>query len=162
MGVVAMDIWKLINHFSKNANWGDPNKMAGTLLLAMDAIREYCNMPIVINCGYATSGHVTHSYHYKGMACDWHFESSNPKLSVPEFLSTHVKIVVDALDDLQLDEFVGLGIYPYWHKPGFHLDVRGYRARWWRDGKGIYHPWSHLTELTHAILSQHSAQNTTT
>jgi hypothetical protein len=31
-----------------------------------------------------------------------------------------------------LEEICGLGIYPDWAHPGFHLDLRGYKARWGR------------------------------
>jgi len=38
----------------------------------------------------------------------------------------------------------GIGIYPHWHNPGLHIDVRpsdhyASGARWWRDRYGGYH-----------------------
>jgi len=146
-----MTIWNLIKHFSPDANWGDSSKIAGTLLLAMDSIREYSNIPIIINCGYATSGHVKNSFHYKGLACDWHFQGSN-KISIPQFMDEHVRIVLEALDQLQLNEFVGLGIYPFWNSPGFHFDVRSYKARWWRDHTGTYKPWKTYGDLDNQVM----------
>ncbi len=138
-------IWDYLKYFKPDPNkWGDPSKMDGSLLLTMDALRAECSMPIVINCGYATSGHAKHSYHYKGMACDWHF------LLVPKTVDDfkdQVKLVLEACELLQIDQFIGLGIYPYWHRPGFHLDVRGFKARWVRDKDNQYHYWADIDEL---------------
>lgn len=117
-------IWRIIENFSPKENWGDPNKMSGTLLLTLDAVRRFYDHPFVIHCGFATTGHSEASFHYKGEASD--FDIKEPGVSF------HTQIIkfLHILDGLQLSGSVGLGIYPQWNNPGFHLDVRGESARW--------------------------------
>ena len=102
--------------------------MNGLLLLLMSAVRaEFRRLDptcrIIIHAGYATSGHSDGSQHYQGNAADFHIETSIPY---------HVQIdrMLNILMRLQVADRVGLGIYPDWNNPGFHLDVRGRRARW--------------------------------
>ena len=46
--------------------------------------------------------------------------------------------MIEALNDLQVAEKVGFGIYPDWNSPGFHLDARGEWARWGYIGDKIH------------------------
>ena len=79
---------------------------------------------MIIHCG--TQGlHCKHSYHYKGLAVDFHFQ---PPGNVP--FHSQAKHLVMFLQDMQLCDSVGLGLYPQWNNPGLHFDVRGFRARW--------------------------------
>jgi uncharacterized protein YcbK (DUF882 family) len=116
--------WEKIKYFSKNENWGDPNKVDAYLVQALDALRGMVNKPIVIHCAYDESGHATNSQHYKGKAADIHI------------------VGMDAVDQLLAAEkiglFNGIGIYPFWNNPGLHVDVRTVPARWARDKKGNY------------------------
>lgn len=120
-------IWKHIKHFTPHENWGDHTKVNGLLLLLMDAIRHLWGMRFVIHCACDLSGHSTKSYHYTGDANDFHIKDV-----VPFYFQTEQ--MERTLEDLQVADRVGLGIYPDWHNPGFHLDVRGVRARWGRIG----------------------------
>jgi uncharacterized protein YcbK (DUF882 family) len=81
----------------------------------------------MIHEGYATDGHSDKSQHYEGNAVDFHADN----ITLEEAYVKLCKI----LDLLQLTDRVGLGLYPDWNSPGFHLDLRGSRARWcYRDG----------------------------
>ncbi len=120
-------IWHKLQYFEKNENWGDPDKMSGLLLLLLDNIRRYYVRPFLIHCGYDESGHSTNSQHYLGNAVDFHIESG-------ESFSTQIDKVVRILDWFQVSDRVGFGIYLDWNNPGFHLDVRGTKARWGRIG----------------------------
>jgi len=111
-------IWELIKHFSPGEAWGDPDKMSGAQLFTLESIRRVYNYPFKIHAGFATSGHSEASYHYTGEASDFHIEED---LS---FYSQVIKML-QILDRLQLSGFIGLGIYPQWNNPGFHLDIRG-------------------------------------
>lgn len=136
-----MSIWGKIKHFNPNEKWGDKNKINGLLLLLLDRITEEIKnyswqkykkiAPCIIHCGYKTSGHSPKSQHYKGNAVDFHFENISPKEAY--------NIILQVLKDHQIDNYVGLGVYPDWYKPGFHLDIRGYKARW-SEVIGKYRP----------------------
>lgn len=131
-------IWDNLKHFDKNEKWGNPDKMNPALLLLLDRLREIIGKPFVIHCGYEPDGHSTASQHYKGNAVDFHIEG------LP--LIEANRLLLAALDVIQIvgkpvSELVGFGIYPDWNTPGFHLDIRGYKARWGavkKDGKQVY------------------------
>jgi len=123
-----MSIWSYLKHFSPRENWGDPKKISGTLLLVLDTIRERIGWPIVIHCAYETEGHNPNGYHPRGMAADFHFDINYP-------FYYQVGTLLKILAELQMTNSIGLGVYPDWYHPGFHLDVRGYYARWGRIGK---------------------------
>ncbi|MCK4822302.1 hypothetical protein KA005_41450, partial [bacterium] len=104
-------------------------KMSGLLLFVLHDIRFRSGWPTIIHCG--TQGkHCKGSYHYKGMAVDFHFVVPNSSISFRD----QSKFLMQYLVDMQLDNFVGLGIYPEWNNPGFHLDTRGKKARWLKQG----------------------------
>lgn len=127
-------IWELIEYFSPDENWGDPDKVSGLLLLTIDAVRKvYGEDPsfhsFVVHNAYATSGHTTRSQHYHGKALDFHIRD---KFHPPDHFRTQFTKLKLALEGLQIYNYVGLGVYPDWSIPGFHLDVRGNKARWGR------------------------------
>jgi uncharacterized protein YcbK (DUF882 family) len=125
-------IWSQLKYFKKEERnhrdlpaWGDPDKMNGVILLIMDRVRHASGWPVIVHCGYEKAGHVKASQHYKGNAVDFHFKTDTP-------FRIQAEAVIDILRELQVSEFVGLGIYPSWINKGFHLDCRGHRARWGR------------------------------
>lgn len=128
-----------MNHFHPGEKWGNKNKVNGLLLLLLDIITDRIKQyswenhkkvsPCIIHCAYQTTGHSTHSQHYKGNAADFHFENIA--------LSDAYNIIMAVLKEYQVEEFTGLGVYPDRRTPGFHLDVRGEKARWSRIN-GVY------------------------
>ena len=131
-----MNNFKNIKHFNPREKWGDPKKMNPFLLLVMDIIAEEFQKPVIIHCGYSEDGHAEKSQHYKGNACDFHIDTDEPFKDVYNKL---INILVNTeLGDNELDDLVGLGVYPHWNNKGFHLDVRGCRARWMRDKNNNY------------------------
>ena len=118
------DIWAHIRgYFAKSEAWGDPDKMDGTILLSLFALR--CAIPctgFVVHCGFALPGHEEHSLHKIGRAVDFHIDGM-------EFRDA-IECMELALEDLHLANSCGLGIYPDWKRPGFHLDTRLSYARW--------------------------------
>jgi uncharacterized protein YcbK (DUF882 family) len=120
-----------LKHFHpEEKGWkGNFHKVNGLLLLLLDALREEIGCPFVIHCAYETSGHSPKSQHYLGNAVDFHIEG----LPFLEAMGRMER----ALENLQVSDRVGLGIYPHWLHPGFHLDVRGLRARWGRFDYGL-------------------------
>ena len=117
-------IWSKLKYFSENENWGSPKKMNGTLLLVLDEVRGCFPKQnyFIVHNGYATKGHSPYSQHYLGGAVDFHITNMNFKQAATRLL--------DIFDNLQLSNFIGFGAYPTWNNPGFHLDVRGKKARW--------------------------------
>lgn len=123
-------IWDKLKNFNIKENWGNPSKINGSLLLILDSIRlDWENEEhFIIHCAYE-SGHSTGSEHEDGDAVDFHIETNS---SFP----IQVYRIIRSLEDLQIVDRVGLGIYPTWKHPGFHLGVgikdRG--DRWGRIG----------------------------
>jgi len=125
-----MKIWTLLDHFNKYESWGNSGKVSGLILLSINAIREYCGWEFIVHCAYEESGHSKTSYHKKGLSIDGHFDPLVP-------FDLQIIKVEDALRDLQLDDYMGVGLYPTWknlstNEPlsGFHFDCRGFKARW--------------------------------
>jgi hypothetical protein len=121
-------IWDYLYHFKKTEKWGDPARMNGLLLLLLDAIRgDFDPDTVVIHCGFEVGGHAKDSQHKLGNATDFHIETSRS-------FSEQISRMEKSLRELQVFDKVGLGIYPDWKHPGFHLDCRGLFARWGRIG----------------------------
>jgi hypothetical protein len=104
--VVKNSIWKLIAAYFKPSgtsdNFGDGARLSGFLLFALWVIRFNTGWKLAVNNAY---------------------ETDTP---YPD----QIKRVEEILRDWQLWGFVGLGIYPDWNRPGFHIDARGRKARW--------------------------------
>lgn len=121
-----MEDWfeKNINHFAWQEFGAHPGKVAKPLLLALDMLRDKAGYPVVIHCAYDTDGHSPKSYHYKGLAADLHFKSDLTPLEQYCFIS-----MVPGLN--------GVGWYPDWNNPGWHVDLRPNPLRWTRKD-GVY------------------------
>jgi len=120
---MPQSIWQIIEkYFVRKEAWGDPDRMNGLLLLLLFGIRQ--NIPLDFVVHYGTQGrHSLDSQHPPGNAVDGHFITSAS-------FYKQILLMEYTLDRLQVADRVGLGIYPAWKIPGFHLDVRGHRARW--------------------------------
>ena len=125
-----MTIWNELKYFNRDERWGDPDRMNGALLLLADGIRGFIDEPCRVHCGFEMSGHSPNSQHYLANAFDYHIDSKHS-------FKFQIDRTLKALSYFQVDDRVGLGIYPNWRHPGFHLDLRGHRARWGRVN-GIY------------------------
>lgn len=144
-----MNVFSHIEGFSVNEKWGLPHKMNGLLIMLLEKVRKLYlesydpEARLSIHCGYERTGHASNSQHDQpmknskghemdriGNASDFHIVS---KLSY----SKQIEAMILILTDLQVEGIVGLGIYPDWNSPGFHLDVRGFKGRWGRV-KGKY------------------------
>lgn len=140
------EIWNHLKHFKKNERnhrglpaWGNSDKVSGMTLMMLDELTDrvkryslekynrvsYC----IVHCAYDESGHAVNSEHYRGSAIDFHFTN----VSQDEVLAIAEKLFYEK----GWTEFIGFGFYLDWANPGFHLDSRGYKARWARD-KGNY------------------------
>lgn len=120
-------IWHHLDHFTKQENWGDPDRVSGLLLLLLDTLRDRWQARFIIHCAWEPGGHAAQSQHYLGNAVDFHIEDGQP-------FALQIAVMERFLAKLNVSDRVGLGIYPDWNHPGFHLDVRGEKARWGRLG----------------------------
>jgi hypothetical protein len=123
-----MDIWEVTEGFTRREGWGVPDRMDGFVLMLISALRKAIReldpkATVVVHVGFATDGHSKNSQHYKGYAIDFHFETNIR-------YDAQVDLVIYTLRKLQVHSRVGLGLYPDWSSPGFHIDSRGVMARW--------------------------------
>jgi uncharacterized protein YcbK (DUF882 family) len=133
-----MMVWNNIKYFRPTENWGDSKRMNPMLLILLDKLRDIIGKPISINCGYETEGHEPNSQHGYGNAVDFHVKGMKFKEANQQILAALDIIIIAGR---KASDLVGYGIYPHWNTAGFHLDVRGYKARWGalnRDGKQTY------------------------
>ena len=125
-------LFDLLPNFSVNEKWGDYNKMSPVLLVLLQKLRidfgKQCWFKI--NVGFKDGGHSETSQHYVGKAVDF----SIANISFEDAFIKMEKL----LDEYGIADKCGLGVYPHWNKRGFHLDVRGTKARWGRLATGTY------------------------
>ncbi|MEA3384968.1 MAG: hypothetical protein U9Q89_00705 [Thermodesulfobacteriota bacterium] len=97
-------IWDKISKYFSKQEFTDPGKMSGLLLLVLYGIRYSSGWKVVL---HSTTGgkHCENSYHYKGLAADFHFKTPNGSLSFKE----QVKFLQKYLVKMQFDNFAGLG-----------------------------------------------------
>ena len=139
------ELWDQIEGFSKEEPWGQPDKMNGLTVMLLAHIRTWFRnkhgegVTIVLHCGYEETGHAKDSQHawrlrdheskmrggVIGNAGDFHIKGLENLT-----FSQQVSEMLECLGDLQVLSVIGFGIYPTWNSKGFHIDVRGYQARW--------------------------------
>jgi len=126
-----MNIWDTVYpYFDSTENWGDISRINPLLPFVLCRIREQVQWSFHVNNAYATHGHSEKSQHYQGNAVDGYFQGIAMQIAVVEMEL--------ALKKLGIENKVGLGIYIDWNNPGFHLDIRGHKARWGRNKSGVY------------------------
>ncbi|MBN1574564.1 MAG: hypothetical protein JW984_15310 [Deltaproteobacteria bacterium] len=150
MELMTAKDWENIKYFSPEERWGDPHKMERELIFLLDDLRDIFECPFVIHCGLDLYGHSKDSrhhvpvkdsdgnilYHYAD-AADFHIVGIDYKDAVDLMTA----FIGPPPGGLAVANKIGLGIYPHWYGPGFHLDTRGSRARWGavdRGGKQVY------------------------
>jgi uncharacterized protein YcbK (DUF882 family) len=137
--------WLRLCYFSPRERWGDPLMMDRETVLLLDTLRGLSGFPFVIHCGYDRSGHTQHSQHYIGKAVDFHIEG----LPFKDAVDLIIELTGPPPTGIGVHETLGLGIYPHWTTPGFHLDTRGTFARWGavtQQGRQVYVSWDKAYE----------------
>lgn len=87
---------------------------------------------LYINQGAASSGHSTRSLHYKRPAIAVDFYCIDMDLDDLFFFASK-------FTDEEGQGFGAVGAYPFWNRPGLHLDARKDNVYWYRDAEGKYH-----------------------
>lgn len=121
-------IFDYLAHFQKYENFGEPEEICGFLLLTIDQIRAISGWRMHILSG-TLGGHSPTGYHPRKLAVDFHFLPIEMWHEFPPIWEQAERLE-KILEELQIANFVGLGVYPDWSKAGFHIDCRGERARW--------------------------------
>lgn len=131
-------IWSRLKFFKRNENWGDPDKMAESILLEIDAFREHMATPMIITSGNNGS-HSKKSYHYVENG------SCAVDMVLPDFQGHPADLLFQAMKF----KFKGIGYYSHWKyqgKPvvGLHLDTRPTQiaVHWIGRPDGTYLPLS--------------------
>jgi uncharacterized protein YcbK (DUF882 family) len=119
--------WTKVKYFNAEEKWGDADKMNPLLVYSLDALRKIAGRPIIINSGYRPND--PGSTHRNGDAAD--------------IVITGLSVIDQFLLAEKTRLFSGIGVYPFWNRPGLHLDVRPLRAnqhgpRWGRNAAGVY------------------------
>ena len=129
--------WEQVKHFSPTEWRKDWTKVDPNLILTLDKIRDvvgqlYPGTKILIHVAWEDSGHSPKSYHYTGLAVDFHFD-------VPKNVDFNYLKQFMLLNSFR--EFGGIGFYPHWNHPGWHVDLRDRKPAlyWFRDKDGKYH-----------------------
>ena len=117
-------IFDQLEHFTEHEAWGDYTRMNGTLLITLDYVRHYVDSRFHINCAYSNSGHSATGEHPKGNAIDFTIPNMPIRFAYEK--------LVRSFYALQIVDRIGFGLYLDWNTPGFHIDLRGTRARWGR------------------------------
>ncbi len=120
--------WNKVENFAPSEWQTDPDKAPKELVFPMDQLRNVAGVPIYIHVCFATSGHADYSYHYIGLAVDFHFEPG--KLSpLKQFLLINL-----------FPQFRGIGFYPFSKNGFWHVDIRTDvpKVLWVRNKNGEY------------------------
>jgi hypothetical protein len=112
--------------------------MDGEIIVLLDDLRDIYNFPFLVHSDWrkppdGIPPELWPSQHNHGQAVDFHIQGLD--------YQDAVDLMEYYLRQLDVVRYVGLGIYPHWNDSGFHLDTRGYMARWGaisRNGKQVY------------------------
>ena len=118
-------VWERIDTLSKTDGWGQPRCIDGKLIILFSELQKILDEPVYIHKAYEEEGHVENSFHYSGQAIDFHV-GTQPVHSLLKVW----KILNEWWNG-------GLGVYPCWNEPGFHIDM-GPKKRWQKNKEGVY------------------------
>ena len=117
--------WDLVKFF-KPSEFKHPEKMEPLLIYSLDKLRKQAGSPIIVNSDYREGDSGQHG---QGKAVD--------------IVISGMSVVDQFLLAEKSRMFSGIGIYPFWNRPGLHLDIRELplgepAARWAQNAAGIY------------------------
>lgn len=117
--------WTPLRYFQEDEFMPGASKSSKEIRFLIDDIRQALGVPVSINCCWAAKGHALKSYHYTGQAIDFHLTGLDFKTQYGIISSFRA--------------IGGLGFYPTWNNPGWHIDTRpGAQRLEWLCINGIY------------------------
>lgn len=133
----ALLMWLAMDHSRISEAWGDPLRMHPITMVILDKFRG--SLPhgcwVKVHCGYKAGRHIKNSFHHRARAVDFHVVGCSfieAEQHLMRFLNGSTLTICETT--YNLIDFVGIGIYPEWADPGFHLDTRGKRNSWAKVG----------------------------
>ena len=133
--------WGQVRHFGPSEFKPRPDMMDNSVVFLIDTMRDLFCSPIHITSAWSPGiGHSTNSQHYVGKAVDFWVEG----IRFVDAVNLMESFIASPPKGIGVREKIGLGIYPHWVHPGFHLDTRGMFARWGavtRQGRQTYVSW---------------------
>ena len=108
--------WSKVRHFNVGEFGPRADLVDPTLVHIMDELRERSGWAIRINVAWAEKGHSKKSYHYTGQAIDFAFLGGS---SLEQYCFMR-----------EFREIGGIGFYPEWNTPGWHIDLRSGFLQW--------------------------------
>lgn len=111
-----MTDWTKVKNFKREEWITDPDKVIPELIYLMDELRDFIGKPCVIHVAWEDGGHSSTSKHYTGNAVDFHFRNIDP-------LDCYDMIEKFIASKPEYSNNYGIGLYPYWNRIGFHLDI---------------------------------------
>jgi hypothetical protein len=118
--------WGRVKYFSPEEKWGDPLMMERSVVFLLDELRGVFHHPFIVHCGYQLRPLAPTSQHNFGTAVDFHIAG----MAFGDAVDLMLRFIGPPPKGLGVENRIGLGIYPHWAHPGFHLDTRGSMARW--------------------------------
>jgi len=122
--------------FSTNEKWGDISKVEWYHFNHLVLIRKEMKVPFVINCSYELKGHSSSSDHgaKTGRSCatDGYFKTNMT-------LENQWYNIEAIIKKFKLENFIRIGVYPEWNKPGFHIASSGNNLRWVKIGSKYFY-----------------------
>lgn len=128
----SLMLWMPLDYFKIGESWGDYKKMHPLIIIILEKFRSALPSGywIKVHCGYKQGGHTKNSYHYQGKAVDFHVVGCSFIEAERHLMRFLKRAIYYDNKEYYLLNYVGLGIYPEWQDPGFHLDIRGQKASW--------------------------------
>lgn len=107
-------------HLVKFQVYADTTPFTGisrAFIAKVDVLRQALNVPLIIHVDYGSDScfHAPGEYHSQGLAIDFHVNNVSPRRVLDTIITTGL--------------FGGIGWYPYWANPGFHIDGRPVNER---------------------------------
>jgi len=138
--------WDVVKYFRPLEFPPRPDQMDRSVVFLVDTLRGLFNYPIHVTSAWSPGiGHSKNSQHYAGKAVDFWVEG----IRFVDAVNLMESFIASPPQGIGVRGKIGLGIYPHWVHPGFHLDTRGMFARWGavtRQGRQTYVSWNKAYE----------------
>lgn len=128
-----MNVFDNLKVLKYQKTMGDASKLDGNFLFQFDCMMYdlFIDRGLNVHCGFELSGHISNSFHYRGLAFD--FDLKKPELLKEDFI-----LIDNYFSKRQIK--IGLGLYTWWNNKGFHLDIGGrdHTVKWISNKKGLF------------------------
>lgn len=148
------DLWSNLKSIEKlNVKYMD---MEFVSMLNEFAIQQ--DVTLIINQGAATSGHSARSKHYQRpcKAIDFTYDQNSSDMELDDLFAFASNFISKTGKS-----FGAVGAYPFWNRPGLHVDDRVTKVYWLRDEEREYiyrSEWREIEQLVTTALSRRTSE----